>query len=59
MQGWIRNQPAEQVGADLRSRFIESYERGGLITPEASASSLLARLPTEATGMIWDVRDAF
>jgi NAD(P)-dependent dehydrogenase (short-subunit alcohol dehydrogenase family) len=58
MQGWIRNQPAEQVGAALRARFVESYERGTLITPEESASSLLRRLPSAATGMIWDVRDA-
>jgi NAD(P)-dependent dehydrogenase (short-subunit alcohol dehydrogenase family) len=58
MQGWIRNQPAEQVGAALRGRFVESYQRGTLITPEESASSLLMRLPSEATGMIWDVRDA-
>lgn len=58
MQGWIRNQPAEQVGAALHGRFIESYERGTLITPEESASSLLRRLPSEVTGMIWDVRDA-
>jgi 3-oxoacyl-[acyl-carrier protein] reductase len=58
MQGWIRNQPAEQVGAALRARFTESYERGSLITPEDSARSLLRRLLSDVTGMIWDVRDA-
>jgi NAD(P)-dependent dehydrogenase (short-subunit alcohol dehydrogenase family) len=58
MQGWIRNQPVEQVGEALHGRFTESYEKGTLITPEESASSLLRRLPSEATGMIWDVRDA-
>jgi NAD(P)-dependent dehydrogenase (short-subunit alcohol dehydrogenase family) len=58
MQGWIRSQPADHVGPALHERFIENYERGSLITPEESANSLLRRLPSDATGMIWDVRDS-
>ena len=58
MQGWIRSQPAEEVGEALHGRFIKSYEQGTLITPETSANSLLQRLPSDATGMIWDVQDA-
>jgi len=55
MQGWIRNQPAEEIGAALHERFIESYERGALLTPEQSAKSLLARLMSDDTGMVWSV----
>jgi NAD(P)-dependent dehydrogenase (short-subunit alcohol dehydrogenase family) len=57
MQGWIRNQPAEEIGAALRERFIDSYERGALLTPEQSAQSLLARLVGDDTGMAWSVDD--
>jgi hypothetical protein len=58
MQGWIRSQPAERVGPALHDRFMEAYERGSLITPEESANSLLGRLPSDVTGMTWDVRDS-
>jgi 3-oxoacyl-[acyl-carrier protein] reductase len=58
MQGWIRNQPAEEIGAALHERFIESHERGTLITPEQSAQSLLARLAGDVTGQIWSVQDS-
>ena len=57
MQGWIRSQPAEEIGAALHERFIESYERGALLTPEQSAKSLLARLAGDDTGMVWSVDD--
>jgi 3-oxoacyl-[acyl-carrier protein] reductase len=57
MQGWIRNQPAEEIGATLHERFIESYERGALLTPEQSAQSLLARLAGDDTGLVWSVDD--
>jgi 3-oxoacyl-[acyl-carrier protein] reductase len=57
MQGWIRNQPAEEIGAALHERFIESYERGALLTPEQSAQSLLARLAGDDTGLVWSVDD--
>jgi len=57
MQGWIRNQPAEEIGATLHERFIESYERGALHTPEQSAQSLLARLAGDDTGLVWSVDD--
>lgn len=58
MQGWIRSQPAEQVGADLQARFIENYESGSLLTPDDSAASLLRRIPSGETGAIWDIQDA-
>jgi NAD(P)-dependent dehydrogenase (short-subunit alcohol dehydrogenase family) len=58
MQGWIRRQPPERIGAALHQRFVESYESGTLITPEQSAASLLRRIPSDATGEIWSARDA-
>jgi NAD(P)-dependent dehydrogenase (short-subunit alcohol dehydrogenase family) len=57
MQGWIRSQPAEEIGVALHERFVESYERGSLLTPEQSARSLLVKLASEATGQIWSVED--
>ncbi len=57
MQGWIRAQPAEEIGVALHERFIESYERGSLLTAEQSAHSLLARLAGGATGQVWNVED--
>jgi NAD(P)-dependent dehydrogenase (short-subunit alcohol dehydrogenase family) len=57
MQGWIRSQPAEEIGAALHARFTESYARATLLTPEQSAHSLLERLASHATGQIWSVDD--
>lgn len=57
MQGWIRSQPAEEIGVALHERFIESYDRGSLLTPEQSARSLLLRLAGDATGQVWSVED--
>lgn len=57
MQAWIRNQPADEIGEALHSRFVESYERETLLTPEQSAHSLLARLAGDASGQIWSVED--
>jgi len=58
MQGWIRSQPPDEIGAGLHERFRASYEQGTLITPEHSARSLLAQLVEDATGEIWTVTDA-
>jgi NAD(P)-dependent dehydrogenase (short-subunit alcohol dehydrogenase family) len=58
MQGWIRSQAPEDVGAALHERFVESYEKGTLISPKESAASLLRRIPSDATGEIWSVREA-
>ncbi|MGA7835432.1 MAG: SDR family oxidoreductase [Acidimicrobiales bacterium] len=55
MQGWIRSRPIEEVGSALHNRFVEWHERGELITPEASARSLMERLSSEASGEIWSV----
>jgi 3-oxoacyl-[acyl-carrier protein] reductase len=57
MQGWIRSQSAEEIGVALHERFIDSYERGSLLTPEQSAQTLLARLAGDATGQVWNVED--
>ena len=52
---WIRSQPAERIGAELRSQFIKFQESGMLIRPEQSAAALIARLGGDTTGQIWDV----
>jgi NAD(P)-dependent dehydrogenase (short-subunit alcohol dehydrogenase family) len=57
MQAWIRSQPVEEIGVALHERFVESYERGSLLTPERSARTLLVRLAGEATGQVWSVDD--
>ncbi|GAB2808291.1 3-oxoacyl-ACP reductase FabG [Actinoallomurus bryophytorum] len=57
MQAWIRGQDPDRIGTGLHRRFTRSYDEGTLITPERSAKSLLDRLPHEATGQIWDVRE--
>ena len=57
MQAWIRDQPPEEIGAALHDHFTRLHEQGALITPEASARSLVARLGGNATGQVWDVKD--
>jgi NAD(P)-dependent dehydrogenase (short-subunit alcohol dehydrogenase family) len=58
MQGWIRSQPPDEIGAALHEHFQSSYEQRSLITPEHSARSLLAQLVGDETGEIWTVTDA-
>ncbi len=55
MQAWIRSQSGSAVVEVLRDRFVESYENGALITPDASANSLVSHSLTNATGEIWNV----
>jgi NAD(P)-dependent dehydrogenase (short-subunit alcohol dehydrogenase family) len=55
MQAWIREQDPERIGAGLHERFNRNFAEGTLITPEHSASVLLALLAGEETGEIWDV----
>ena len=57
MQAWIRDQNPEHIGAELHDRFTQNSQDGTLLSPEQSASSLLARLPTTATAQIWDAAD--
>jgi 3-oxoacyl-[acyl-carrier protein] reductase len=57
MQAWIREQNPEQIGGNLHQRFTRNYEQGTLLTPQQSASSLVPRVPTAATGQIWDAAD--
>jgi 3-oxoacyl-[acyl-carrier protein] reductase len=57
MQAWIRDQNPERIGAELHERFTRNFQDGALLSPEQSASSLLTRLPTTATGQIWDAAD--
>jgi NAD(P)-dependent dehydrogenase (short-subunit alcohol dehydrogenase family) len=55
MQGWIRDQDPAAIGAALHERFVTGYESGSLLTPEDSASALLAHLDAGGNGQIWDV----
>jgi NAD(P)-dependent dehydrogenase (short-subunit alcohol dehydrogenase family) len=55
MQAWVRNQPADEIGAALHQRFQNSYESGSLITPEHSARSLVTHLTGDDNGEIWSV----
>jgi NAD(P)-dependent dehydrogenase (short-subunit alcohol dehydrogenase family) len=55
MQAWIRGQDPERIGAGLHERFNRNFAEGSLITPEHSASVLLAHLAGDDTGAIWDV----
>ena len=57
MQQWIRDQPAEQVGAALHARFMEMQAGGHLISPEQSAGSLLCRITSSQSGQIWSADD--
>jgi 3-oxoacyl-[acyl-carrier protein] reductase len=57
MQAWIRKQDPEQIGATLHQRFVANYQQGTLLTPGQSAASLLTRLPSPASGQIWDAND--
>ena len=57
MQAWIRDQDPEQIGAGMHQRFVDNYEQGTLLTATQSAVSLLARLPSPATGQIWNASD--
>lgn len=57
MQAWIRGQNPEQIGAELHQRFTSNYEAGTLLTPQHSASLLLPRIGTPATGQVWDAAD--
>jgi len=58
MQAYISDQPREQIGAPLHDRFTAMLRSGTLITPRASADSMIARLAGQASGEIWDVSDA-
>jgi NAD(P)-dependent dehydrogenase (short-subunit alcohol dehydrogenase family) len=58
MQAFIRGQDPKRIGAELHERFVSSHQRGALLTPGQSASSLLARLPGDGTGQIWDANDS-
>jgi NAD(P)-dependent dehydrogenase (short-subunit alcohol dehydrogenase family) len=58
MQAWIRRQDPERIGSGLHERFNRSFVEGTLITPEHSATALLAHLAGDDTGVIWDVSTA-
>jgi 3-oxoacyl-[acyl-carrier protein] reductase len=57
MQAFIRDRDPEQLGTGVHDHFARTHERGRLITPAASARSMLARLAGDATGQIWHVAD--
>jgi NAD(P)-dependent dehydrogenase (short-subunit alcohol dehydrogenase family) len=56
MQGWIRSQPADEIGPALHDRFVTSHREGRLITPERSAHVLVDHLAGDDTGQIWEYR---
>lgn len=56
MQEFVRTRDEAAI-PELHRRFHDNYRNGRLITPEASASALLARLAGSATGAVWDVND--
>jgi NAD(P)-dependent dehydrogenase (short-subunit alcohol dehydrogenase family) len=58
MQAWIRRQDPDRIGAGLHERFNRSFADSALITPEHSASAMLAHLPSDETGAAWDVSTA-
>ena len=55
MQAWIREQDPARIGNGLHERFNKNFAEGTLITPEHSASVLLALLAGDDTGAVWDV----
>lgn len=57
MPEWIRAQDPDRIGHALHARFVDSYDSGTLLTPDASAAALVAHLSREVTGRIWDVTD--
>jgi NAD(P)-dependent dehydrogenase (short-subunit alcohol dehydrogenase family) len=57
IHAYIRAQPREQIGAALHDVFTGMLSAGALITPEASADGLLARLTEPQSAQIWDVSD--
>ncbi|MEQ4717998.1 SDR family oxidoreductase [Nonomuraea sp. B19D2] len=60
MQGWIRSQDPQGIGAGLHDRFVSRYDSGALLTPQESASALLGHLlgeDGERTGAIWELGD--
>lgn len=60
MQGWIRSQDPQRIGAGLHDRFVSRYDSGGLITAQDSANALLGHLlgaDGNRTGAIWDLGD--
>jgi NAD(P)-dependent dehydrogenase (short-subunit alcohol dehydrogenase family) len=58
MQAWVRRQDPERIGSGLHERFNRNFAEGTLITPEHSATALLAHLAGDDTGVIWDVSTA-
>ncbi|MCU1651847.1 MAG: 3-oxoacyl-[acyl-carrier protein] reductase [Pseudonocardiales bacterium] len=57
MPAWIRGHDPAEIGAALHDYFVQTHARGALLTPEASARSMVARLAGQATGQLWDVAD--
>jgi NAD(P)-dependent dehydrogenase (short-subunit alcohol dehydrogenase family) len=57
MQAWIRGHDPDEIGPALHGHFAQNHARGALLTPEASARSMVARLAGDTTGQLWDVAD--
>jgi NAD(P)-dependent dehydrogenase (short-subunit alcohol dehydrogenase family) len=55
MQGWIRSQDPEAIGAALHERFARSHAEGTMTTPDTAARALVDHLAGDDTGQIWEV----
>ncbi|MEP7089324.1 MAG: SDR family NAD(P)-dependent oxidoreductase [Nocardioidaceae bacterium] len=53
MQGYIRGQDPDQVKGGLVERFQRMRADGQLVTPDASARTLVARVTGSETGSVW------
>lgn len=53
MQGYIRGRDPDQVTGGLVQRFQRMQADGQLITPDASARSLVARMAGSDSGSVW------
>ncbi len=58
MQQWIREQPPTAIGQQLHDRFATMYASGALLSPQLSATKLLAMLAgNNQSGQVWSAGD--
>lgn len=59
MQSWIRSQPGDDIGHELRQKFADLHAEGHLADPEKPARVIVDLMSSETTGQIVDVRAYF
>ncbi len=57
MQASIRDEGEGRLAPATHERFRAAHATGALLTPDASARSLVARIGGDETGSVWDVTD--